>query len=96
MGATTKEALKARLAELIASVENLPDDVFSDELARTKVQGQISGLKTAVDTPLESVFEICLQVGHYRLSITLEREAMEGSDFRSHRSHIRAPLLWLH
>ena len=62
MNATTKKALQARLTQLTASVEALPEDIFSDEQARNQVQGQISGLKAAVDTPLETVFDILLQV----------------------------------
>ena len=62
MNATTKKALQARLTQLTASVEALPEDIFSDEQARNQVQGQISGLKAAIDTPLETVFDILLQV----------------------------------
>lgn len=61
MNATTKESLKARLSELIASVEALPEDVFSDELGRHRVQEQISALQAALGTPLEAVFDIFLQ-----------------------------------
>ncbi|KAL8823155.1 MAG: hypothetical protein Q9191_006124 [Dirinaria sp. TL-2023a] len=63
MNAMTKESLKARLSELIASVEALPADVFSDEPLRNRVQQQISGLQAALGTPLEAVFDIFLQVG---------------------------------
>ena len=62
MNATTKETLQAHLIQLTASVEALPEDIFSDEQARNQVQGQLSGLKAAVDTPLETVFDILLQV----------------------------------
>jgi molybdenum cofactor biosynthesis enzyme MoaA len=62
MSATTKGSLKARLAELTASVEALPEDVFSDVIARNQVQSQLANFKAAVDTPLESIFEMCFQV----------------------------------
>ena len=62
MCATTKESLKALLADLVASVDALPADIFSDEPTRKRVQEQISGLRAAVDTPPETIFNICLQV----------------------------------
>ncbi len=62
MSATTKASLTARLAELTASVEALPEDVFSDVIARNQVQSHVANIKAVVDTPLESVFEMCFQV----------------------------------
>lgn len=62
MSGTTNAFLKARIAELTASVEALPEDVFTDGVARIRVQSQIVNFKAAVDTPLQSVFEICFQV----------------------------------
>ncbi|KAL8738332.1 MAG: hypothetical protein Q9181_000875 [Wetmoreana brouardii] len=61
MSAKTKASLKACLTELTASIEALPEDVFSDAKGRQKVQTQIAGLKAAVDTPLESVNDMCFQ-----------------------------------
>lgn len=66
MSVTTKASLKARLAELTASVDALPEDVFSNVKARNQVQGQIAKFKAAVDTPLESVFDMCFQVRTWR------------------------------
>jgi len=66
MSATTKASLTARLAELTASVEALPEDVFSDVIARNQVQSHVANIKAVVDTPLESVFEMCFQVRIWR------------------------------
>ena len=66
MSLTPKAKLKARLAELTASIDALPDDVLSNDLERDKVQGQISKLQAAVETPMETVtsmmFQVCLHI----------------------------------
>lgn len=62
MSITPKQKLKAIIAKMNASIDALPEDVFSDDLARSQVQEQLSKVNSIVSTPMELVFELYLQV----------------------------------
>lgn len=48
---------------LLTEAENLPDDIFEDQLRRQSIQQRIIRLKNDTSTPFERVFgEICFQV----------------------------------
>ncbi len=67
----TQESLLLLLSELTTRVEALPDNIFDDEPRRKKVQTQVAGIKAVVDTPIEAVLEIFLQVCLCMTSLTL-------------------------
>lgn len=62
MTSTTREALLHSIQTLLADAENLPEDIFDDEVGRQSIQRQIANLKDATTTPFEGVAEICFQV----------------------------------
>ncbi len=62
MKITLKQELKALIAKLNVSIDALPEDVLSDELARSQVKEQLSRVNSIVSTPLDFVFELYLQI----------------------------------
>ena len=70
MAATSRESLLLLLRDLTADVEALPENIFDDEPGRKNVQRQVASMKAAVETPVEVVLEILLQVCDHRYLIS--------------------------
>ncbi|KAI4279366.1 MAG: hypothetical protein LQ337_000289 [Flavoplaca oasis] len=69
MTSTTREALLHSIQTLLADAENLPEDIFDDEVGRQSIQRQIANLKDATTTPFEGVAEICFQSAAVKIAL---------------------------
>lgn len=97
-----KQMLQAHAAQLSATIDGLPEDVFSDMFARIRIREQIAGLIDATEPPSVffrlppeirgQIYELCLVAPKF---LWLPRDAQTSKSYRyqSEISPVSLPLL---